>query len=337
MASKLAQAFEHMQMQLKEEMDTLQSQKESVDAGRALLEAEKEAMMKDGVSSNDILEINVGGALISTKRSTLLATPEDSVLNAMFSGRWDESLSRDASGRIFLDVTPQLFAIILSHLRAICLAHRSTALSPPEVPKEFRQEFDALVEYFGLRDIFFSRVPPGPILKLRPHCRIQLVSSELTPNVRATLMRGSQHTALVGAVILPCSPVIWKVTVLRLTDNWVGVGVIAAETPPDHSYNQPSSYMWACSNQVYIDGHNNNPFGGWVGWQQGDVAIMKLHAEQGSLKMHHVRLNRIFELTGLLPQHSWRLHVNLHGTSDCIELTHASEDEASPLAHSISV
>jgi hypothetical protein len=48
-----------------------------------------------------VLELNVGGEILVTTRSTLCQFPH-SLLGRMFSGDWDEQLSLDAHGRVFL-------------------------------------------------------------------------------------------------------------------------------------------------------------------------------------------------------------------------------------------
>jgi hypothetical protein len=64
---------------------------------------------------NDTIKLNVGGARIMVKRSVLTLFP-DSKLAALFSGRWDKKLLRDKKNRIFLDVDPVCFQIILDNL-----------------------------------------------------------------------------------------------------------------------------------------------------------------------------------------------------------------------------
>lgn len=57
------------------------------------------------VDTSDIIELNVGGELITTTRGTLTST-QGSMLAAMFSGRWEDQLTLDKDGRVFLDLSP---------------------------------------------------------------------------------------------------------------------------------------------------------------------------------------------------------------------------------------
>ena len=70
-----------------------------------------EARAVDG----DVVTLNVGGTLVCTQRRTLTAA-RDSLLGAMFSGRWEESLVRDAAGHAFLDDDPVVFASLREHV-----------------------------------------------------------------------------------------------------------------------------------------------------------------------------------------------------------------------------
>jgi hypothetical protein len=60
------------------------------------------------VADDDLIEINAGGKVVVTKRSTLTQI-QGSRMEALFSGRWDKKLMRDGHGRIFLDVDPTCF------------------------------------------------------------------------------------------------------------------------------------------------------------------------------------------------------------------------------------
>jgi hypothetical protein len=62
---------------------------------------------------DSVVDLNVGGALYSTTRTTLLR--HDSMLTAMFSGRHE--LKRRADGRIFIDRDGELFKYVLQYLR----------------------------------------------------------------------------------------------------------------------------------------------------------------------------------------------------------------------------
>eukprot|EP00957_Ditylum_brightwellii_P180418 13743452-Ditylum_brightwellii.AAC.1 len=54
------------------------------------------------VNEDDIIVINVGGKVITASRETL-TYQTGTILEALFSGRWDKEIQRDRLGHIFLD------------------------------------------------------------------------------------------------------------------------------------------------------------------------------------------------------------------------------------------
>jgi hypothetical protein len=113
--------------------------------------AEKQRIKAVEVSDNDIIELNVGGHKLTTKRSTLCQV-EGSLLASMFSGRWEDSLERDKDGAIFFDFNPQYFLVILDYLRAKKIATPEHPAPLPKVPEDQSKSFNNLLEYLGLSD-----------------------------------------------------------------------------------------------------------------------------------------------------------------------------------------
>ncbi|DBA88072.1 TPA: hypothetical protein ACH3X2_005073 [Trebouxia sp. C0005] len=104
------------------------------------------------VADNDIVDMNVGETIVSTKRSTLTQA-KGSSLAARFSGRWKQSLDRDAQGRVCLDFDPYCFQIILTYLRARCMDSTLGRITPsPAVTLEKEHEYQGLIKYLGLED-----------------------------------------------------------------------------------------------------------------------------------------------------------------------------------------
>lgn len=65
-------------------------------------------------TSVNVIELDVGGARFKTSMSTLTSVP-DSMLGAMFSGRFE--LNRQADGSVFIDRDGRLFVHVLNWLR----------------------------------------------------------------------------------------------------------------------------------------------------------------------------------------------------------------------------
>jgi hypothetical protein len=99
---------------------------------------------------NDTIRLNVGGARIMVKRSVLTLL-SDSKLAVLFSGRWDKKLLRDKKNRIFLDVDPVCFQIILDYLiQCSELPGDAPFPSLPEVSEELKTTFDHLCTFFDI-------------------------------------------------------------------------------------------------------------------------------------------------------------------------------------------
>lgn len=107
----------------------------------------------DGVS--DVVELNVGGQVMSTTRA-VLCSAEGSLLAGMFSGNFDNGHKRDREDRIFLDVDPPIFSRILSHLRLRQIASPDCPAPLPHVPEDMRPEYDMMLKYFGLESFMYG-------------------------------------------------------------------------------------------------------------------------------------------------------------------------------------
>ena len=124
--------------------------REAVEADRVLLERERQSMGGATAVAGDVVTVNVGGTLFTTRRHTFTAA-RGSLLGAMFSGRWEESLSRDAAGHVFLDDDPPVFADVLAALRARAADSASSTRDPLEALEPVA-EVMAFVDKYQLRD-----------------------------------------------------------------------------------------------------------------------------------------------------------------------------------------
>jgi len=88
------------------------------------------------------VKLDVGGKLFSTTISTLTKYP-DSMLGAMFSGRYD--LQKNEEDCVFIDRDPKYFRYVLDFLRNDEIDYPSDKV---EVKKIYRE-----LEYFGLKEI----------------------------------------------------------------------------------------------------------------------------------------------------------------------------------------
>ncbi|KAL6047354.1 Sel1 domain protein repeat-containing protein [Balamuthia mandrillaris] len=98
-------------------------------------------------SGGDVIQVNVGGSVFITLRSTLCRF-EGSFLEAMFSGRHLTNV--DANGCYFIDRNPTYFQLILDFLR--------DPLLEPELPAEARERerFLRELDYYGLKGVMIG-------------------------------------------------------------------------------------------------------------------------------------------------------------------------------------
>jgi hypothetical protein len=90
----------------------LSSEWDQIQEGHVDLQAKKEASQNqnggESVSDSNILKINAGGEIIRVSRGTLTQF-QGTVLEGIFSGRWEDKITRDNNGCIFLDVQSGYF------------------------------------------------------------------------------------------------------------------------------------------------------------------------------------------------------------------------------------
>jgi len=126
----------------------LWKQQEELASARASFEAEAAAVRKLAEPS-EVIEFNVGGTLLSARRSTLCGY--DSMLSSMFSGRWNnDNFGRDAAGRIYLELNGECFQVVLEWLRARVIDPKAPVPSAPEGKESI---FDAMCEFLQLEEI----------------------------------------------------------------------------------------------------------------------------------------------------------------------------------------
>nr|XP_028570131.1 BTB/POZ domain-containing protein KCTD12-like isoform X2 [Podarcis muralis] len=98
----------------------------------------------------EIVELNVGGQVYLTRRSTLLSVP-NSLLWEMFAHNGARPLARDSKNRVFIDRDGFLFRYILDYMRDRCL------VLPENFPERGRLRREA--EYFQLPELARTLAP----------------------------------------------------------------------------------------------------------------------------------------------------------------------------------
>mmetsp|Transcript_19222 Transcript_19222/g.32423 ORF Transcript_19222/g.32423 Transcript_19222/m.32423 type:complete len:625 (-) Transcript_19222:162-2036(-) len=116
--------------------------------GEKKLKAASDYANKDA-TDEDILEINAGGKIITTRRCTLTQL-KGTRLEALFSGRWDKRLLRDRSGRVLLDVNGDCFQAIMVFLNDLTTSCDDRMPGPPSVYSELNNMLKHQLELFEI-------------------------------------------------------------------------------------------------------------------------------------------------------------------------------------------
>mmetsp|Transcript_21092 Transcript_21092/g.58940 ORF Transcript_21092/g.58940 Transcript_21092/m.58940 type:complete len:178 (-) Transcript_21092:253-786(-) len=130
----------------------------------------------------------------------------------------------------------------------------------------------------------------------------------------------SQHMWAIGAEEMCTGTYAWGCKILRLSEMWMLLGIISSTSRQDGgTYNDKTCFGWAGGAQVWKKGVDHFSHGGWTGFNQGDTVSLQLDADAGKLRMKVDRIaDKIFELD--VDRRPYRIHVNLAGESDHVEL-----------------
>ena len=107
-------ALDTARAELEERENNLEQREEAL--RRAIEGAEHEKQLMAGLKPSDVLQISIGGTKLAVLRSTLCQY-EPSLLAATFSGRWDDSVAKDADGAFFIDQPIELMMPLINYLR----------------------------------------------------------------------------------------------------------------------------------------------------------------------------------------------------------------------------
>eukprot|EP00957_Ditylum_brightwellii_P207682 15354025-Ditylum_brightwellii.AAC.1 len=108
-------------------------------------------------NENDLIEINAGGRVITANRGAL-TYQKGTMLEALFSGRWDKEIQRDGLGRIFLDVNPECFQSIINYLYVLKHSSEEDMSQYLSVDDELKLIFNHMLLYF---EIEYSKTQSG--------------------------------------------------------------------------------------------------------------------------------------------------------------------------------
>uniref|UniRef100_A0A7S4V9B6 Potassium channel tetramerisation-type BTB domain-containing protein n=1 Tax=Ditylum brightwellii TaxID=49249 RepID=A0A7S4V9B6_9STRA len=133
--------------------NTFEKELQTITSAFEKLEAEKEKCICEygdiNVDYETLLKINVGGRIITATRSAL-TYQKGSMLEAMFSGRWEKMLQRDECNNIFLDMNPNCFQTIVDYLVEMRYSSKTKTLCLTCSEKEMDCTLCQMATYFGI-------------------------------------------------------------------------------------------------------------------------------------------------------------------------------------------
>ena len=156
------EALDTARAELEERETTLEQREEAL--RKAIEGVEHEKKLMAGRRPSDVLTLNIGGTKLAVLRSTLCQF-DSSLLAATFSGRWDDSVAKDADGAFFIDQPIELMAPLINYLRDMAITATNVAVDLPssfnaagetiDVHKSAR--FRRMVEYYGMTPFVYQQ------------------------------------------------------------------------------------------------------------------------------------------------------------------------------------
>ena len=248
------------------------------------------------IRGDDIIEIDAGGKIIKTRRSTLTLVP-NSLFASMFSGRW--ALELDTNGRIFIDENSELIEIIVDFLRMKKREDPSKPAPPPTVHNDTKDNFLSLLNYYGLTEFFYPSLQPlvfdiANIAVMHPDVSsIDVVKSEDKIQFsQDSDAHEYEHVVCIPSLDSSGEGAFWKVTIDQMDDGWLFLGIVgnlnfeADATSDSTAYGMDSTDVWR--------GGGSDSDGDWTGFGQGDCVYFKFKSNK--LTVYNVRKDKKFEI-----------------------------------------
>eukprot|EP01006_Ploeotia_vitrea_P067873 TRINITY_DN98772_c0_g1_i1.p1 TRINITY_DN98772_c0_g1~~TRINITY_DN98772_c0_g1_i1.p1 ORF type:complete len:326 (-),score=31.23 TRINITY_DN98772_c0_g1_i1:81-1058(-) len=270
--------------------ELLKSESRQLQRERDELQHERSMMLRDTApTGGDVIELNVGGEVVTTLRSTLTQV-DGSLLSVMFSGRWDDSLDTDKNGLPFLDFNPIIFKRLLSYLRCLRIRSPTQPLRFPRPSADLVEEWGLMVDYLGVLPALIGT--PLSWEHTLPGANPGIAVAH-NPNATTTLqplLGGYQfavakmHYPTLEFTIVPHPS---TSNTQPKTNQWLFLGICEERPSTNSSFNNPTAYGWAGGSQVLARGqHDQQTASGWACFKVGDVA-----------RLHCNKLDKVLELS----------------------------------------
>ena len=256
------------------------------------------------------------------------------------SGRWEDSLTRDSNGHIFLDYDDELITIIVNFLRMKTVEGPSDLILYPYVNPHKKKEFRRLLRYFGLLDFFEL----DPLLDFSKDSFVQrddLIGSTITMtehdnNKKITFgykNEGRQdHHGVTCSTELDSSGEgsFWKLRIDKLSDdgNFFLMGITGNLDSLALGYTDSTFFGWG-PGERWSRGSGEDGVAEWSRSQfaQGDCFFLRLKAKQ--LSIHRVDENDTIAVIDNIDTDTTKFYISFifynDGTVASLESLNAEE------------
>lgn len=121
-----------------------------VERAREAFEEDRRRMMSDHIDASDIVGLNMGGEKTVQVKRSLLTQFDGSFLASMFSGRWEDQITRDKDGNTFFDEPPEVMMPLVEWLRECRDATPEHPAEAPVVDIKYQKSWARMLHRFGL-------------------------------------------------------------------------------------------------------------------------------------------------------------------------------------------
>jgi len=269
----------------------------------------------------DVIDLNVGGELMSVRRQTLCAI-DGTMLATMFSGRWGHH-ARDSTGRIFLDFNPVCFRKIVDFLWTVSIG----SPTPPVVLPAERPVFCAITRYLLLDGVLFPQ-PARARFQVKAGDQCVISDDGLTATLKATrkvpdsnlLVEPRKAVRVVAAGDGVQSGVhCWPVTIVRCPEV-IWLGITSHDGPNTHAMNTHGVVRsWGSAEGTIVRSHALGPYG-FACSAEGTVVEVILDCTARTLSFAINGFNLGIALADIDISVSWTLFCSLYGQQSSVRL-----------------
>ena len=219
-------------------------------------------------------------------------------------------MKRDKDGNIFFDYDSELIELIVNYLRMKKVEDPSHPLKYPHVPTHKTDDFERLVQYFGLVEFF--KGPPSTMIFSKSNFvqRDGKASVTMTKQPNNTVKLVYDNPPEDGHYVVACNIELdpsgegcfWKVNIGTNFNHYLFLGINKKLNVRNSSPGITKDYFgWGTRNRVYTNGtmHKTeySDLDGWTSFVDGEC--LYFHFKLDKLSMYSVQKKKTFVIDGI--------------------------------------